>query len=308
MSELDPLVPERFQRFRRLPVTRDQVMLLLAATGELALGGETYLAHSMSGTIVPRKWIPIVFGFVAGGTLLVAGVIALRHRTAATLLATVTLVLSIGVGLLGAYFHLVRAAVPGAVPGQRLTIDLLVWAPPVMGPLVFSLIGLLGVSAAWPEDRPDSGVLFLLGDRTLRLPYSKTRAYLLMVAVGILAALISSVLDHARTGFTSVWVWVPTIVAVFGVVSAVTLAALAHPTRADLATFVVAMALLLVIGPVGSVLHGQQNLVAGSTVVLERFLRGPPALAPLLYSNMGLLGLAVLVAPERASTRSAIAA
>lgn len=272
-------------------------MLLLAAVGELALGLETYLAHRVSGTIVPREWIPVVFGIGAGVTLLVAGLIALRHRAAATVLATVTLFLSIAVGLLGAYFHFARAAVPDAVPGQRLSIDLLVWAPPVMGPLVFSLIGLLGVSAAWPEDRPGSGVLFLLGGRKLRLPYSKTRAYLLMVAVGILAALISSVLDHARTGFGSIWVWIPTLIATFGVVSALALAWLDEPSRADVATFVVAMLLLVAVGPVGSALHAQQNLVAGNTVVIERFLRGPPALAPLLYSNMGLLGLAILVAP-----------
>ena len=57
------------------------------------------------------------------------------------------------------------------------------------------------------------------------------------------------------------------------------------------------MVLLIVIGPIGSALHVRANLVGESTVVVERFLRGAPFLAPLLFSNMGLLGLIALLDP-----------
>ncbi len=50
----------------RIPITRDQAMLLMLALNELLLGVETYLAHSISGTIMPKEWIPIIFGPVAG--------------------------------------------------------------------------------------------------------------------------------------------------------------------------------------------------------------------------------------------------
>ena len=55
----------------RLPLTRDQVLLLLAAFNEIMLGVETFIAHLISGTIVPYEWIPIIFGPAAGVLLLV---------------------------------------------------------------------------------------------------------------------------------------------------------------------------------------------------------------------------------------------
>ncbi|HKJ27275.1 MAG TPA: hypothetical protein VJ965_06540, partial [Anaerolineales bacterium] len=208
----------------KLPFTRDQFILLMAAVNELFLGLDIYLAHSISGTIVPREWIPIIFGPAAGVLLLAAGLLALKRRKAAQILATVVLAASIVVGLLGAYFHLVRGILPTAPAGQKINLSLLVWAPPVIGPLMFSLIGLLGISAAWQEAPVDSGRLRLLGERTLKLPYSKTRAYFLIVSLGTMATLISSVLDHARTPFTNPWLWLPTLTGVFAAVVAFLLA------------------------------------------------------------------------------------
>jgi hypothetical protein len=183
----------------RIPISRDQTMILMAAVNEIFLGVDIYLAHSISGTIVPNEWIPIIFGPSAGVLLLIAGLIALRQRSIAVGLANVVFVASIAVGLLGGYFHIVRAILPDAPLLEIVSIDLLVWAPPVLGPLTFSLVGLSGISAAWEEDPADSGVLVLGGDLRLRLPYSKTKAYLFMVGMETLATLISSVLDHART-------------------------------------------------------------------------------------------------------------
>jgi len=200
MAQLTSHFP-RSLSWRRLPLSRDQMMLLMAAINEFFLGLDTYLAHQESGTIVPREWIPVLFGIIAGGLLLVAGLIALRYRAVASVIATVTLLASIGVGLLGAYFHLMRAVQPFAPAGQRITLDLLVWAPPVLGPMAFAMVGILGISAAWIEAPPGSGVLVLWGERRIQLPYSKTRAYFFIVGMGLVAALVSSVLDHARTGF-----------------------------------------------------------------------------------------------------------
>ena len=119
----------------RLPVTRDGAMLLLMAVTQFFLGLDTYLAHQISGTIVPREWIPIAFGPLAGVCLLAAGVLARRQRMAANLLATVVFLASIVVGVLGSYFHIVRAMRPFAAAGQQLTLSLLVWAPPLLGPI-----------------------------------------------------------------------------------------------------------------------------------------------------------------------------
>jgi hypothetical protein len=273
-------------------------MLLMAAVNLLFLGLDTYLAHVLNGTIRLREWIPILFGPAAGMTLLAAGLIAIRRRDVATILANLVLVTSIIVGILGAYFHVVRGSLPSAAPGQRFTLSLVVWAPPILAPMAFALVGILGISAAWLEDPPGSGTLIFLGGRRLTLPYSKTRAYFFMTSMGILVALLSSVFDHARTGFENGWLWLPTLAGAFAMVVAAAMGALNRPRRSDAVVFGATMILLILVGLVGAVLHVRENLTAQSVLVPERFLRGAPLLAPLLFCNMGLLGLLALLDPR----------
>ncbi len=283
----------------RIPLSRDQIMLLMAAVNEIFLGVDIYLAHRISGTIVRYEWIPIIFGPIAGVLLLIAGLIALKQRPLATLLATGVLLMSTAVGLLGMYFHLHRAALPDAPAGQRLSVTLLAWGPPFLGPLMFALVGLWGISAAWVEDPPDSGRLRMyFRGWHLPMPLSKTRAYYLMVGLGILVTTISSVLDHARTGFENNYLWIPTVVGVFATLIAVGLGAVERPNRADLTIYLIAMLLLILTGLIGAVLHVQDNLTSRGTFVLERFIRGAPFLAPLLFANMGALGLIVMLDPR----------
>ena len=296
MSYLETVIPQA--RRLRIPISRDQAMLLMAAVNEIFLGVDIYLAHSTSGTITRNEWIPIIFGPVAGIILLIAGLVALRRRPLANVLATVVFILSIIVGLLGAYFHLHRALLPYAPLGERITVDLLVWAPPILGPLTFCLVGLLGISAAWIEDPPDSGILKLLGGVRLKMPLSKTRAYFFMVSLGILATVISSVFDHARTNFVNPWLWIPTVAGIFGVVVALGVGIINQPRRSDLSIYTGAMLLLIAVGVLGSLLHIQSNLTSEHVIVGERFLRGAPFMAPMLFANMGTLGLLVLLDPH----------
>jgi len=293
MYHLATLFPP-LTRWRRLPLTRDQVMLLMAAVNEIFLGVDTFLAHSLSGTIRPFEWTPIIFGPVAGVVLLLAGALALKRRPLATVLASLVFIASIIVGGLGAYFHIART-----IPrGQVATLDFFFWAPPVLGPLAFALVGILGISAAWIENPPDSGTLELLGGRRWRLPYSKTQAYFFMISLGILIALISSALDHARIRFENPWLWLPLAVGIFGMVVAAMLGAINHPTRTDLWTYTGAMVALVLVGLIGATLHVRADLVGQVSIIPERFLRGAPVLAPMLFANMGLLGLIVLLDPK----------
>lgn len=284
-------------RRARLPVSRDQAMLLMLALNEILLGLETYLAHSTSGTIMPKEWIPIIFGPVAGILLVLAGLLAIRKRSLAAPIASLIYFASIVVGLLGMFFHLMRAVLPLAPLGERVSVTLVVWAPPILGPLTFALVGLMGISALWMEQPPDSGRLTLLGGRKLSLPYSKTSAFFFMVGLGTLATVISSVLDHARTNFENPWLWLPTGIGVFGTVVALLLGTINTPRRSDLLTYVVAMLLLLLVGILGVGLHILRNLALENAIVVERFLRGAPFLAPMLFSDMGTLGLVILLDP-----------
>ncbi|MFN2198900.1 MAG: hypothetical protein ACK2UW_22465 [Anaerolineales bacterium] len=281
----------------RLPLTRDQLVLLMAAFNMVMLGVETYLAHLISGTIVPREWIPIIFGPIAGMLLLAAGLLSLRFPEAASITATLVFAASIFIGLLGAFFHIAYAIIPAAPFGERVSVPLLVWAPPILGPLTFALVGIFGISAAWKEDPVDSGILQLPGGLRLALPYSKTRAFLFAVSLGSLATVISSVLDHARTNFSNPWLWFPTAVGVFATVTAAALGAISNPSRVDVWAYLTAMLLMIGAGLLGLFLHVQFDLTTSGQIVIERFIRGAPFLAPMLFADIGLWGLIVIFPP-----------
>lgn len=282
----------------KFPLSRDQFVLLFVAANEIILGVDIFLAHSISGTIVPNEWIPIIFGPVAGILLLVAGAIALRRRNLATILGSIVFFASIFVGVLGSYFHVRRAFLMDASLLTNLDLNLLVWAPPLFGPLSFTGIGILGMIAVMKEEVTDSGVLLFYRGKKLRLPLSKTNVYLILVSLGILATLISSVLDHARTGFENPWLWLPTAIGVFAIIASFILADEQDDPRSESIVTVIAMVLLIFVGTIGFFLHIQTDLTANFEIVQERFLRGAPFLAPLLYCNMGLIGLMVMLDPE----------
>lgn len=271
----------------------------MAAFNEIMLGLDTLLAHVLNNTIQPREWIPIIFGPVAGILLLGAGLIALRNRKTAVWLATAVFLTSIIVGVLGAYFHLIRGTLPTAPLGQRVSLSLLVWAPPFLAPFAFAGIGILGISAAWEEMPTGSGRLRLPFGLSVQMPYSKTRAYFFLVSLGTLVALVSSALDHSRQSWSNAYFWLPLIVGVFATAVSAGMGAINRKlTPEDVTVYVAAMFLLIIVGVIGAYFHIQADLTSQSTIVPERFLRGAPFMSPLLYSNMGIVGLLALLPPE----------
>ena len=288
-----------FLRKLRIPVSRDQAFLLYVVLNELIMGLETYLAHNLNGTIRFNEWIPIVCGPLFGVLLLIAFVLGRRKPALAVWLATVALVGSLVVGVLGTYFHVVRAIRPFAAPGQRITLELLVWGAPAFAPPTFILVGVLGLVALSAE----SGGAGAFGKVLWRsLPLRKDQAYFFLASLGVLIALVSSVFDHMRGGFTNPWLWVPALSGAFAAVVAFVIGLFPAPNRADLTVYAAAMGLLLVVGPLGLVLHVLFDLGVGSAIILERFLRGAPILAPMVFANMGLLGILALLDPRTTST------
>lgn len=279
----------------RLPFNRDQAMLTLAAVNVFFIGLDIFLAHNLNGNIVPYEWIPIIFSPIAGAILLVAGWIAVRNRPAANLIATFVFFSCIVVGILGSYFHLRRAFLPAEGGGIIIPNEILLWAPPVLGPLTFLLVAILGISAAWEEINPGSGKLRLMGSKTIQMPLSKTRAFFLLTSMFILVTVISSVMDHARTNFENLWLWLPTLSGVFAIIVSAVMGFMNHPTLADRWTYAAALAVLTAVGLIGAYLHVETNLIGQDVIVVERFIRGAPLMGPLLFSNMGILGFLVLL-------------
>ncbi len=69
-------------------------------------------------------------------------------------------------------------------------------------------------------------------------------------------------------------------------------------SRGDILICFLVMMLLNVVGVLGTGLHILDNLTANGQFVLERFIQCAPFLAPLLFANMGSLGLITLLDPE----------
>ncbi|HEX9746431.1 MAG TPA: hypothetical protein VGB30_13500 [bacterium] len=281
----------------RLPLSRDQFMLLMVSINEIFLGIDTYLAHLVSGTIRPFEWIPIIFGFTAGLVLLIACYLTLRHRDWASYLATATLSLSIIVGFMGWFFHIKRAILPNAPVLDIVSLYRLIWAPPIVAPLVFTMIGIIGISSAWVEDPVDSGWLTMWNGKRVHFPFNKTRSFFLLLSLSIIATLLSSALDHSRPGFYNPWLWLPLAAGVFGAIVPMVLGIIDDPEKGDIITYIVAMVLLGVTGVIGLWLHTQFDLTAAGQFVVERFIRGAPFLAPLLFADMAGIGLIILLDP-----------
>lgn len=282
----------------RLPLTRDVALFLFVVLNVVIMGFETYLAHVLDGTIRFNEWIPIVGGPVIGVALLLALALARRAPRPARALAALALCSSAVIGILGTYFHFVRATRLAAAPGARVTLALLVWGAPLLAPLTFVLVAVLGcVTLSRDADGPGA-----LGQPLLRqLPLSKDHAYFLLTCMGALIAAVSSIFDHLRGGFENPWLWVPTLTGIFAAVVAFILGVLPRPNRADLTVYTAAMIILLFVGPLGVVLHVLFDLGVGGAVIVERFLRGAPILAPMVFANMGLLGLLALFDPHTTS-------
>lgn len=284
----------------RLPVTRSDLLLLLVAFMEIGLGVETYLAHLISGSVKPMEFIPVVFGPVAGSILLFALVMRLRGaKLPATLIILLVAGASVAVGLIGSAFHWSRVLPPASFPDQSLRWDWIIFAPPVAGPLAFAGVGLLAIIAALEDTRPETGRLTLPGVISFSTPLRQTQQFLWLIALGLFAATLSAFLDHGRTGFENLFTWIPVAVGLFGAVTTTLMAVYQKHTTADYFIFFWVMVLMILLGVIGLGMHVNADLPeGGGGINLERFVRGAPVMAPMLFALMGSFGIITMVGAE----------
>lgn len=284
-----------------LPVSRNDLLLILVAMNLIMVGLESYLAHLISGGIKPAESIPVVFGPLAGFTLFAALYFRLRHHMVAlpTLVIIGVAAASVGVGILGSAFHWERDLAPVDLPGSRLRWNWLIYGPPALAPLAFAGVGLMAIVAALEDTKPETGRLTLPGVLSLKTPLKQTQQLLWLVTLGLLAATLSSFMDHGRTDFDNIFVWIPVIFGVFGTVATLLLALYEDRTSNDYLIFFWTMVAMIIVGVLGFGLHVNTDLAESSgKIVADRFIRGAPPLAPLLFANMGLLGIITMVGAE----------
>ncbi len=281
-----------------LPLSRNDLLLALVAFTEIGTGLETYLAHLISGGIKPAESIPVIFGPTAGAVLLFA--LFLRIRQGVTLTSTLIVLgvaaSSIFVGILGTAFHWARTVPPPSVGSQALQWDWIIYAPPVLGPLAFAGIGIMAIIALLEDTKPETGKLTLPGVFTVDTPMAQTRQFLWLVAFGLYAATVSSFLDHGRTEFENIFVWIPTVLGLYGSVTTTLMAIYERHTSTDYFIFFWTMVIMMLMGMIGVGFHINYDLPeTGQGLVFERFIRGAPIMAPMLFTIMGIFGIITMV-------------
>lgn len=278
----------------KLPMEKNRLLLMLVGVNFLFTGLDVILAHMVNDFRPIYEWIPVVYFPFA---TLTSFVLALKSKTNKVLALSHIFIMIIGVivGVLGTAFHANEALNP---LGQ-LTWIWLTFASPVMAPLAFAGIALVGLYAALEEVKEQPGMLKVPGVGIFKAPISRDKHFLWLVGFGFAASAITSIIDHGQYGY-SIYKLIPIVYGLFATGVVLTLAISKEWTTADELTYFWTMIMGIVVGVLGFGFHLSGDLGGTGQISLERILVFAPILAPLLYADLGILGL-IVVASEKSN-------
>jgi len=256
---------------------------VFAASNLAFLALDTWLAHETNGFARTAEWTPVVFALasaaVLGANLLRAAVRHGRgvrfHEGAGRPVGLAVGWTAILVGAVGLVLHL------GSRFFETLTLRSLVYSAPFVAPLAFTGLG------------------FLVLLPRLVDPGSRAWArWVLFLALGGFAGnFVLSLADHAQNGFFQPAEWIPVGAAALAVGYLFALFAAPHGPDFRRAGWAV-LALEAVVGVAGFVLHALPALHEAGSPLLYRIVFGPPKFAPLLFTDLAVLGGLGLAALE----------
>ncbi|MDB4945924.1 MAG: hypothetical protein JWP97_5458 [Labilithrix sp.] len=245
-------------------VTPWRAAQLFAASNVAFLGVDIALAHLANDFARRAEWAPLYFSFAAT-LLLLPGALGFADRLAPTL-DRIAGYGSIAVGTVGMIYHLQS----GFFAAQ--TLHDLVYSAPFVAPVAYVGVGLLIVLLRSAEaSQPTFG------------------PWLIVLALGgFIGNFALSLLDHAQNGFFHVTEWIPVASAAFAIGFLVV--ALASPGAIPLRVQLVVMAMQVAVGMAGFVLHVLADVHRPAAAVVDRFVFGAPAFAPMLFADLATLG------------------
>ena len=229
------------------------------------LGVDIVIAHMANDFARRVEWVPIVFSAVAT-PLLLPGALGVE-RPALAVVDRILAAGSIVVGTAGMVFHL------GSAFFERQTLHNLVYSAPFVAPLAYVGVGLL---------------LWLVRSEEAETP-AFGRWVTLLALGGFVGNFGLSLLDHAQNGFFYASEWVPVAAAALGISFLGMF--LVRPGRPMLVACACVMVLEIVVGIIGFCIHVGADLARTTAPLVDRFVFGAPAFAPLLFANIALLGL-----------------
>jgi len=272
----------------KLPMAKNRLLLLFVGVNLMFTGIDVALAHSINNYIPLYEWIPILyFPFGALSCIVIAFQSKPKKWTA---LIHITLMLcGILVGVLGTAFH----GNADLNPAGYLTWAWVVFGSPILAPLAFAGISLLGLYGITEEVNNEPGMLKVPGIGTFKAPLSRERHFLWLVGLGFAASAMTSIIDHAQYGYTP-YKMIAIIYGLFSSSVVIYLAISKEWTKGDESVYFWTMIAAVVVGVLGFGFHLSADLAGTGALSLERILAFAPILAPLLYSDLGMLGLLVV--------------
>ncbi|MCC7264238.1 MAG: hypothetical protein IT369_17140 [Candidatus Latescibacteria bacterium] len=244
----------------------------------LGLALDILIAHSANHFRRSSEYIPLYFSLVAPAVLF-AGFLARerwRHQQVWCDLGHLVGWAAVGIGLTGTVLHLDSQFF------YERTLRSLTYAAPFAAPLAYTGLGLLLIMNRMV--RPDS------------LEWAQW--VILLTLGGFLGNFVFSLTDHAINGFYYAVEWLPVASSAFAV--SFLLALLLVPVNRR---FLLLCGAVLVfqglVGVAGAVLHLLADGGGHGPGLFAKLVHGAPAMAPLLFPNLVLLGLIALWARHR---------
>lgn len=237
------------------------------------------IAHALNRFFPIYEWIPVIYSpIVTLSTLL----LLLKPKPGWIKNTNILLnIIGVFIGIVGFGFHL-----QGASAGSVVSFAGLASGNPVFAPLAFLALGTIGAITAL-DDRP----------RMRKFSFTqKTRWLLMSTAFWFFATALVAIFDHARTGLTNLYTWIPFYIGVFAAVITL-LQAYSHPDTGLSLLFTITMILCVVTGLMGFAFHLSVDLAGRGSIVWSRVFYLAPGLAPLLFCDLGIWGALVFLDP-----------
>ena len=277
----------------RLPMEKNRLLLIFVGINLMFTGIDVALAHSINRFVPVYEWIPILY-FPFGAMSCIVAAFRTKPKKWHSLIHIALMLTGIVVGILGTAFH------GNAVlnPQGYLTWAWVVFGSPILAPLAFAGISLLGLYAITEESEDAPGMLKVPGIGTFKAPISRDRHFMWLVGLGFGASAVTSIIDHAQYGYTF-YKMIPIIYGLFSTTVVIYLSVAKHWTKGDELVYFWTMIAAVAVGITGFGFHLSADLAGTGALSLERILAFAPVLAPLLYSDLGLLGLLVVARQKK---------
>ncbi|MFZ0456695.1 MAG: hypothetical protein WAM24_23300 [Ignavibacteriaceae bacterium] len=277
----------------RLPIEKNRLLLIFVGLNLFVTGIDVALAHSINSFIPVYEWIPIYYFPIGAMSCFIIALQVTPKRTFA-LIHISLMTIGLMVGFLGTAFHM------NAVlnPLGHLSWAWLVFGSPILAPLAFSGISLLGLYAITEEVKDSSGILKIHGLGTFHAPISRDKHFLWLVGLGFGASAITSIIDHAQYGYNP-YKLIAIVFGLFATSVVLTIAFSNKWSKKDELVYFWTMIAAIIVGVMGFGFHLSGDLAGTGKISLERMLVFAPILAPLLYGDLGMLGLIVVAQQKK---------